>query len=37
MVAILTFNSSKAIMEDATVKIAIDDLSHVGSEKTILP
>lgn len=36
MAAIFAFNTSKAIMEDATVKIAINDLSHVGSKKAIL-
>ena len=33
MVAIFAFNASKAIMEDATVKIEINDLSHIGPEK----
>ena len=36
MVAIFAFNTGKAIMEDATVKIAINDLSHIGPEKAIL-
>ena len=36
MVAILAFNPSKAIMEDATIKIAVNDLSHIGPEKAIL-
>ena len=36
MVATFAFNTGKAIMEDATVKIAINDLSHIGSEKAIL-
>ncbi|MFH1930348.1 MAG: hypothetical protein ABIN18_02015 [Pseudomonadota bacterium] len=31
-----TPDSRKAIMEDATVKIAINDLSHIGPEKAIL-
>ena len=33
MLAIFAFNTSKAITEDATVKIAINDLSHIGSVK----
>ena len=36
MGAIFAFNTGKAIMEDATVKIAINDLSHIGPEKAIL-
>ena len=36
MVTLLAFNTCKAIMEDPAVKITINDLSHVGSEKTIL-
>ena len=36
MVAILAFNPSKAIMKDATVKISVDNLSHIGPEKAIL-
>ncbi len=29
-------DTGKAIMEDSTVKITINDLSHIGSEKAIL-
>ena len=36
MVAIFAFNTGKAIMDDATVKIAISDLPHIGPEKAIL-
>jgi len=36
MIAIFAFNTGKAIMEDATVKITINDLSHIGPEKAIL-
>ena len=34
--AIAAPDTCKAIMQDATVKIAINDLSHIGPEKTIL-
>jgi hypothetical protein len=36
MVAILAFNPSKAIMEDAAIKITVNDLSHIRPEKAIL-
>jgi len=36
MVTLLAFNTCKTIMEDPVVKITINDLSHVGSEKAIL-
>ena len=36
MAAIAAPDTCKAIMQDATVKIAINDLSHIGPEKTIL-
>ena len=36
MVAILAFNTSKAIVKDTAIKIAVNDLSHIGSEKAIL-
>lgn len=36
MVTIITFNTGKAIVKDATVKITINDLSHIGSEIAVL-
>ena len=36
MVTILAFNTSKAIVKDATVKITINDLSHIRPKKAIL-
>jgi hypothetical protein len=36
MVTILAFNMGKAIMEDSTVKITINDPPYIGSEKAIL-
>ena len=29
-------NTGKAVMEDAAIKIAINDLSHIGPKKAIL-
>ena len=31
-----TFNPCKAIVQDAAIKIAVNDLSHIGPEKAIL-
>ena len=31
-----TFHPCKAIVQDAAIKIAIDNLSHIGPEKAIL-
>jgi hypothetical protein len=35
--AVSTFDTSKAIVQDTAIKIAIDHLSHIRSEKAILP
>jgi hypothetical protein len=32
----LAFNTGKAIMEDATVKISVNNLPHIRPEKAIL-
>jgi hypothetical protein len=34
--AIPAFDTGKAIMKDPTIKIAVNDLSHIGPEKAIL-
>lgn len=31
----LAFDTSKTIMEDAAIKIAVNDLFHIGSEKVL--
>ncbi len=36
MLTILTFDTGKAIMQDAAIKIAINDLSDIGPKKAIL-
>ena len=36
MVAILAFNPSKAVVEDATIKVAVNYLSYIGPKKTVL-
>lgn len=36
MVAILAFNPRKAIVQDATIKIAVNNMFHIGPEKAIL-
>ena len=35
--AVSRFHTSKAIVQDTAIKIAIDHLSHIRSEKAILP
>ena len=37
MVTILAFNPGKAVVQDAVIKITIDTLSHLRTEKTVLP
>jgi len=34
---IFAFNAGETIVEDAAIKIAINDLLHIRAEKTILP
>jgi len=36
MVIIFAFNTGKAVMEDATIEVAIDNLSDIGPKKAIL-
>ena len=36
MATIFAFNTGKAVMEDGTIKIAINDLSDIGPKKAIL-
>jgi hypothetical protein len=36
MGTILAFNTGKAIMEDAKIKILIDHLPHIGPEEPVL-
>jgi len=36
MAAVSTFHTSKAIVQDTAIKIAIDNLSHIRPEKAIL-
>jgi hypothetical protein len=35
--ALPTPDTGKAVMQNAAIKIAINDLSHIGTEKAILP
>jgi hypothetical protein len=37
MAAVSTFHTSKAIVQDTAIKIAINHRSHIRSEKAILP
>jgi len=36
MVTVLTFDTGKAVVQDAAIKIAVNDLPHVGPKKAIL-
>ena len=36
MVTILAFNTGKAVVENAAVKISVDNLPHIRPEKAIL-
>ena len=35
MATIATPDTCKAVLQDAAIKIAIDDLSHVGAEEAV--
>ena len=37
MTTVIASDSGKSIVEDATIKVAVNYLSYIGAEKAILP